>query len=311
MHVDLSIAGNSFCLGWMHDDGTCPVLSHLHRGASESLKSTLATKLFCHWLQIKFCHDTRSGMNELCILTVCRCVFNFRAVIGRREWSLSHKVIILSAVSVVLKLSFIMSLSWVLPSERLSVDEMNGTKYGQAVSPYARFSNTYDITLFQAPYHEPCCCFCSILCFPCAQLHMRHRVLNHVHPNSGWSNYKCFQGYFGGESCGDSECPVFCMCFEASCCPGLAVSATSNVIREQYQLGLDEDDVRLIRCHNCFQIFSICFFCVADDAVACIVDCIADVVFCSVSGCMTAQVHHEIILRKCMLSPQKERMDRY
>jgi hypothetical protein len=161
MHVDLSIAGNSFCLGWMHDDGTCPVLSHRHRGASESL----CTKLFCHWLQIKFCHDTRSGMNELCILTVCRCVFNFRAVISRREWSLSHKVIILSAVSVVLKLSFIMSLSWVSPPERLSVDEMNGTKYGQAVSPYARFSNTYDITLFQAPYHEPCCCFCSIFVF--------------------------------------------------------------------------------------------------------------------------------------------------
>ena len=109
-----------------------------------------------------------------------------------------------------------------------------------------------------------------------------------------------------------------CMCLEAAVCPGAAVSATSNVVREAYQLGLDEDDARLIRCTNCLQIFSICLTCIsrcteceADDALAHIVNIVADVVFCCVGGCMTAQVHHEIKLREKMGAPQKELMERY
>lgn len=207
-------------------------------------------------------------------------------------------------------------------SERLSDDELNG-KYGQAVSPYVSNSNTYDITMCQAPCYEPCCFLGSMICFPCAQTRMRYKALNHVDPGSKWSNYKCCQGYFGGccclqpGSCGDKQCPCPCMCLESICCPGLAASATSNVIREQYQLGLDEDDVRLIRCNNCLQIFACCLYCVAictdceaDDAAARCVGCIADVVFCCVSGCMTAQVNHEIKIREGMTSPKTQSMER-
>jgi hypothetical protein len=108
------------------------------------------------------------------------------------------------------------------------------------------------------------------------------------------------------------------MCLEAFCCPGLAVSASGNVIRQRYSLGLDEDDVRLIRCSNCMQICS-CIFslvacftpCEGDDMAARIFDLVADIVFCCVSGCMTAQVYHEISLREKSVAPIGHQMNRY
>jgi hypothetical protein len=164
----------------------------------------------------------------------------------------------------------------------------------------------------------------SMACLCPAQVHMRHKALNHVNPGSGWTNYKCCQGYFGGCCCfqpgnmGEKSCPIPCMCLEAFLCPGAATSATSTVIREAYSLGLDQDDVRLIRCSNCLMIFSVCLSCVArctecegDDALAHIVNIVSDVVFCCVSGCMTAQVNREIRLREKSNSPQRERMDRW
>eukprot|EP00527_Entomoneis_sp_CCMP2396_P006044 CAMPEP_0198143066 /NCGR_PEP_ID=MMETSP1443-20131203/5680_1 /TAXON_ID=186043 /ORGANISM="Entomoneis sp., Strain CCMP2396" /LENGTH=162 /DNA_ID=CAMNT_0043806205 /DNA_START=232 /DNA_END=720 /DNA_ORIENTATION=- len=162
-----------------------------------------------------------------------------------------------------------------------------------------------------------------MLCFCPVQVYMRHKALNHVTPGSGWSNYKCCQGYFGGCCClqpgnmGEQMCPSCCMCAEAAICPGPATSATSNVVREAYQLGLDEDDVRLIRCSNCLFYFSCLLSCVAsmtecegDDALARVVDIVSDVTFCCVSGCMTAQVHHEMNLRDSSAYPKRELMDR-
>ena len=206
--------------------------------------------------------------------------------------------------------------------ERLTQDEVKG-KYGNAFGPYAGNSNNYDISLCQAPCREPLCCCASTLCICPAQMYMRHKVLNHVNPGSGWSDYKCCQGYFGGCCClqpgkmGESTCPVPCMCLEACICIGPAVSATSNVVRENYQLGLDEDDVRLIRCSNCLFYFSVILSCVAsctdcegDDALASVVNCISDVVFLSVAGCMTAQVNHEMALNDNGVSPVREMIDR-
>jgi hypothetical protein len=37
---------------------------------------------------------------------------------------------------------------------------------------------------------------------------------------------------------------------------------------------------------------------------------VADVVFCCVSGCMTAQVYHEIDHREKLASPSRQRMER-
>jgi hypothetical protein len=205
--------------------------------------------------------------------------------------------------------------------DNLSQDEIKG-KYGSALGPYANKDNKYDITMCQAPCREPLCCCVSMACFCPVQVYMRHRVLNHVTPDSGWSNYICCQGMFGGCCCiqpgklGESTCPLPCMCLEACLCPGAAVSATSGVIRERYMLGLDEDDVRLIRCSNCLFYFSfilscisMCTECEGDDTLASIVNCISEVVFCSVSGCMTAQVHHEMKMKETS-SPMRQLIDR-
>lgn len=206
--------------------------------------------------------------------------------------------------------------------EPLGNDEIKG-KYGKAFGGYAGYNQKFDISLCETPCKAPCCWLVSMPCLCPAQIHLRYKSLNHVEPGSGWKNYMCCQGYFGGccclqpGKCCDKTCPVPCMCLEAFCCPGLAASASGNVIREAYRLGLDEDDVRLIRCSNCLQVLSCLCFCVSmltpcegDDQLAAIVDLVADVVFCCVSGCMTAQVYHEIGLREKMSAPTRERMDR-
>jgi hypothetical protein len=208
-------------------------------------------------------------------------------------------------------------------SQPLSPNERVG-RYGSTMAAFAENETTFKISLCEAPCSEPCCCLSSMLCFCPVQVWMRHRALNHVEPGSNWSNYICFQGTFPGCCClqpgqmCEENCPCTCMFLESCLCPGIAVSATSNVIRREYRLGLDADDVRLIRCNNCLQIFSCLFTCFAmctecegDDQCARVVDCIADAVFCSISGCSTAQTYHEIKVRESMGNPRREVMERH
>ena len=115
---------------------------------------------------------------------------------------------------------------------------------------------------------------------------------------------------------GESSCPQCCMCLEGFCCPGMAVSASQGVIMERYSLGLDADDVRIIRCNNCLQCFAviasclnICIDCEGDDAIVGCINLVADIVFCCVSGCMTARVYHEINHRE-KEAPQGIHMER-
>eukprot|EP00580_Thalassiosira_gravida_P000885 CAMPEP_0201610552 /NCGR_PEP_ID=MMETSP0492-20130828/17163_1 /ASSEMBLY_ACC=CAM_ASM_000837 /TAXON_ID=420259 /ORGANISM="Thalassiosira gravida, Strain GMp14c1" /LENGTH=96 /DNA_ID=CAMNT_0048076409 /DNA_START=427 /DNA_END=717 /DNA_ORIENTATION=+ len=85
----------------------------------------------------------------------------------------------------------------------------------------------------------------------------------------------------------------------------MAVSASQGMIMQQHSLGLDEDDVRLIRCNNCLQMLAflssclnICIDCEGDDAVVAVINVAADITFCCVSGCMTARVYHEMTARE-------------
>jgi hypothetical protein len=96
----------------------------------------------------------------------------------------------------------------------------------------------------------------------------------------------------------------------------MAVSASQGMIMQRYNLGLDEDDVRLIRCNNCLQIcacfascLNICIDCEGDDACVAIINLVADIVFCCVSGCMTARVYHEITERE-KEAPKRNAMER-
>jgi len=206
--------------------------------------------------------------------------------------------------------------------EKLSQDEMGG-KYGEAYAKYADYEAKYEITMCQAPGKETGCWCVSMLCLPCSAMKMRHRALNHIEPGSGWANYKCCQGYYGGCCClqpgslGEESCPVPCLCLESFCFPGLSSSVNSMLVRDHYSLGLDEDDARLIRCSNCLQVFACVLNCIGicldwdgEEMCKAVVNCVADVTFCCVAGCMTAQTYHEIKVREQAMAPVSEAMER-
>ena len=145
-------------------------------------------------------------------------------------------------------------LCFFLSNEPLTEEEKKG-RCGSLLGDFDGGEETFALRLCQIPWTKECACCCiSMLCFCPAQMYLRKKALNHIEPNSGWSNYICCQGYFPGclclqpGECQEESCPCVCMFLESCLCPGLAISATSYLIREQYQLGLDQDDVCLIRC---------------------------------------------------------------
>lgn len=203
-----------------------------------------------------------------------------------------------------------MSCLFCFSGDKLSPEERKG-KYGDAWGQFADNEQTFKVKLCKAPCAEPCCWMGSMFCFPCAQYKVRYMALNHAEPGSGWSNYKCCQGMFGGCCCikpgsmGEESCPQCCMCLEGTCCTGMAISATQGMVMQQHGLGLDQDDVRLIRCNNCLQFLAcmasclnICIDFDGDDAIVGLINLIADITFCCVSGCMTARTYHEITERE-------------
>jgi len=59
---------------------------------------------------------------------------------------------------------------------------------------------------------------------------------------------------------GEQSCPDLCLCIEAHCCNGFAVSASRTYIQEKYQLQSDPCDYRLIYISNALQ----CLACICD-----------------------------------------------
>jgi len=84
---------------------------------------------------------------------------------------------------------------------------------------YADNEQKFKVNLCGAPCSEPGCWMGSMICMPCAQYKLRHMALNHIEPGSGWNNYSCCQGMFGGCCCiqpgkmGEESCPQACYYF--------------------------------------------------------------------------------------------------
>jgi hypothetical protein len=79
----------------------------------------------------------------------------------------------------------------------------------------------------------------------------------------------------------------------------VAVSASRRYVMEEYNLESEACDYRLIRINNCIQCFAcLCqILAIIDEnfrQLSQIINLIADLVYHSVSGCMTAQVAYEI-----------------
>jgi len=194
----------------------------------------------------------------------------------------------------------------------LSEDDY-GSKRGGAYGKFHNHREKFQISMGDAPIKNcgACCLGGCPLTFICMQHHMRYKVLNHIAPGSGWDNYICCQGYappcccFQPGACCEKDIPRTCMCVETCCCPGAAVSATRFVMMEQYMFMADECDNRLIRFNNCIQILScICHIAAIFnrnfEQLAQIIDLIADIVFFSTAGCMTAQVDYEVNYRNTL-----------
>ena len=196
--------------------------------------------------------------------------------------------------------------------EPLGEDELS-TKRGATFARFAGNRDKFQTSMGDACCRAPGCCLLGgcPLSFLCTQVHMRYKVLNHVAPGSGWDHYVCCQGYTGScccfhpGACCEKEMPRTCMFVEACCCAGLAVSSTRFVLMDQYKLVPDECDNRLIRFNNCMQVLScICHFAAIFDRnlrdLAQIIDLIADIVFFSTAGCMTAQTNFEVVYRESL-----------
>jgi len=102
----------------------------------------------------------------------------------------------------------------------LTNDDMNKGKYGAMYEPFINTPEKFSVKLCKAPCAEPVCWCSSMICCCCSQMIMRHKVLNNVNPGSGWSDYKCCQGMYGGFCCfqpgklGEKACPVPCLFLE-------------------------------------------------------------------------------------------------
>lgn len=198
----------------------------------------------------------------------------------------------------------------------LSGEPLDENERGKHSNPNRKIVSPHYQNKFQTDMMGACCancpwsciwCGCQFVPFTCGvtQCALRRKLLD-----GDMSQYSCFQGQFscccgmvGAGKCGESNCPSLCLCLEAHCCNGLALSASRNVMMEHYELTADPCDNRLIRCSNCMQILS-CFchiLAIIDGSfrdLAQIIDLIADIIYHTVSGCMTAQVATEIDYQK-------------
>merc|ERR1712086_1116156 len=130
-------------------------------------------------------------------------------------------------------------------------------------------------------------------------------------PGVKWTEtYSCGQGYLNcccckSGNCGESTCPHLCLCLEATCCIGLAISATRLYVMDKYGLTPDPCDNRFIRFNNFIQLLAcICKIAAlisqndAIEQIAQILDIIAQLVFHTIAACMQTQTNVELDFRK-------------
>jgi len=166
--------------------------------------------------------------------------------------------------------------------------------------------NEFAIGMMAAPGKEPLafCASCLTACCGFPACYYRKKVLETF--GRGVEDYTCFQGYIGPacgmdpasmcKSCDGSMAALVC---EGCCCPVTSLSIARMQLMDARDLHPDPVDYQLIHLSNACQLMS----CVCDivaifveDLRECaqILDVIADCITLSVSGCMGAQIEHEL-----------------
>ncbi|XP_076950534.1 uncharacterized protein LOC143623529 [Bidens hawaiensis] len=152
----------------------------------------------------------------------------------------------------------------------------------------------------------PYCCF-ALFCGPCVSYLLRKRALY-----NDMSRYTCCAGYMPCSGrCGESKCPELCLCTEVFLCFGNSVASTRFLLQ-------DEFNIQTTQCDNCIIGFMFCLQQLACifSIVACIVgseelseasqllNCLADLVYCTVCACMQTQHKVEMDKRDGKFGPQ-------
>jgi hypothetical protein len=128
-----------------------------------------------------------------------------------------------------------------------SHDESGQRKGTGRYMPDGTRTNTFQTGMCGAWYADcpTSCCWFMCQFFPltmgCTQFALRRKLID-----GKMEDYRCFQGQFylccgmiGADKCCETSCPTLCLCCEAHCCNGLAVSASRMVSAYYIMLQFD------------------------------------------------------------------------
>ncbi|EGD75471.1 hypothetical protein PTSG_06545 [Salpingoeca rosetta] len=165
---------------------------------------------------------------------------------------------------------------------------------------YKYNARQWETSMLHAGCNQPLGCLAA-MCFPCCcAMYLRYKALN-----EDMSKYSCCQGFICPSitKCfpGQDDCPWCCLCLEVTLCESCAISATRIYVQVERQIITDPCDNRIIRFNNFMQILScvcniLAIFIDGLDALAALIDLIADIVYCLTQACMQAQTFHELKL---------------
>jgi len=166
-----------------------------------------------------------------------------------------------------------------------------------------QYPATFQTDMCGAPCVDPGCFCATIFCSCCTAFVLRKEVIH-----QDMTKYSCCQGYFDcccfkAGNMSEQSCPECCLCLESFCCQSCAISATRMTIMDEKRLHSDPCDNRIIWCNNCMQCLACICNCLAmiDSSFgqcACIIERIADIIYCIVQACMQTQVHYEKVWEK-------------
>ncbi|KAE8712883.1 homeobox protein BEL1-like protein [Hibiscus syriacus] len=152
----------------------------------------------------------------------------------------------------------------------------------------------------------PYCCL-ALWCGPCVSYMLRKRALY-----NDMSRYTCCAGYMPCSGrCGERKCPEFCLCTEVFLCFGNSVASTRFLLQDEFNIQTTKCDNCIIGFMFCLQqlacIFSIVALIVGSDEIqdaAQLLNCLADMVYCTVCACMQTQHKIEMDKRDGKFGPQ-------
>lgn len=119
------------------------------------------------------------------------------------------------------------------------------------------------------------------------------------------TNYTCCNGdmCISGRM-GEKSCPEFCLCVEAFCCFPSAVATSRFMIQDEQRVENTQCDNFIIGFMLCLNQLA-CIFRIAAlisqqdeiEQIADILDCMADLTYCTVCACMQTQQQQQLKLR--------------